>query len=234
MPTNLNNQANITYSYAESGTGSANSNVTTTTLLTSTAWRQPKSSLTSTFRPGQNLTYLFRLENNGTGPLYTVTVNDDLGAADGTDPLLYVNGSARAIIDNALLYHRADSRSQLTYLCASCAMQPQSVAYIIYMATASDTLGAGVESITNTATVTAAEGSATGPALTVTPDPTTTVTAEAYADVSLYKEASQSTISSGETLVYTFTLTNTGNETAEGSLCAIRCRQGLPLPACSL
>ena len=82
MPTNLNNQANITYSFAGSGTGAANSNMTTTTLLDEYSLTATKTSLTETFRPGQNLTYIFRLENNGTGPLYTVTVADDLGAAE--------------------------------------------------------------------------------------------------------------------------------------------------------
>ena len=100
MPTNLNNQANITYSFAGSGTGAANSNMTTTTLLDEYSLTATKTSLTETFRPGQNLTYIFRLENNGTGPLYTVTVADDLGAAEGADPLSYVSGSARVILDN--------------------------------------------------------------------------------------------------------------------------------------
>lgn len=216
MPTNLNNQANITYSFAGSGTGAANSNITTTTLLDEYSLTATKMSLTDTFRPGQNLTYVFRLENNGTGPLYAVTVDDNLGSEDGTDPLSYVSGSARVILDNVYYTVMPILDTDSIRFVLPVPLQPQSVAFVLYMAAVSDILEAGRETITNTATVTALEGSANGPMLTVTPDPAETVTAEAYAEVSIYKEASKATISSGETLTYTFTLTNTGNETAEG------------------
>ena len=84
MPTNLNNQASVTYSYSAGGTGSANSNITTTTLLDEYSLSAAKTSLLSSYRPGDNLTYLINIENNGAGALYSVTVTVDLGAAGGT------------------------------------------------------------------------------------------------------------------------------------------------------
>ena len=216
MPTNLNNQASVTYSYSAGGTGSANSNMTTTTLLDEYSLSAAKSSLLSSYRPGENLTYMLNLENNGSGALYNVTVTDDLGAAGGTAPLSYVNGSAVLLI-NSMYYtiNPTVGDNGLTFV-LPVPLQPQAVAYIIYVATVDEDLPSTTGNIVNTATITANEGSTSGNLLTVNPSPTATVTAESYADVSIYKEADKATVNTGDTLTYTFTLTNTGNETAEG------------------
>ena len=69
MPTPLNNQASIRYSY-DSGTGSANSNTVTTNLLDQYTIAATKTPLLPTFRPGESLTYVLRVVNNGSGDLY--------------------------------------------------------------------------------------------------------------------------------------------------------------------
>ena len=62
----MNNQANIAYSYAGgTGTETASSNITTTTLLDEYSLVATKTALTATYRPGEDLTYVIRLENSG-------------------------------------------------------------------------------------------------------------------------------------------------------------------------
>ena len=81
MPTPLNNQASIRYSYNNNtGTGAASSNTVTTNLLDRYTLSATKTPLSATFRPGENITYVLRLENNGSGDLYNVTVADNLGS----------------------------------------------------------------------------------------------------------------------------------------------------------
>lgn len=218
MATSLNNQANITYTYATTGVGSASSNVITTTLLDEYSMTATKISLTDTFRPGENLTYIFRIENNGTGPLYSVTVEDNLGGTDAEESVLsYVDESALLIVDG--VYYEITptvSEDALSFILPN-PLLPNSVAFIVYMArTEETTLPIITETITNTATVTALGGSPSGPVISVDPDPSTTVTAEEYAEVSIYKDVDKRTVTTGESMTYTFTLTNTGNEQANG------------------
>ena len=88
MPTPLNNQASIRYSYNNNtGTGAASSNTVTTNLLDRYTLSATKTPLSATFRPGENITYVLRLENNGSGDLYNVTVADNLGSGGAAAPM---------------------------------------------------------------------------------------------------------------------------------------------------
>ena len=51
--------------------------------------------------------------------------------------------------------------------------------------------------------------------MAVDPAPTAVLLRDSYADVSLYKEADKQNVMAGDTLTYTFTLTNTGNQAAD-------------------
>lgn len=216
MPTPLNNQASIRYSYNDNaGTGSANSNTVTTNLLDQYTIAATKTPLTATFRPGENITYILRVENSGSGDLYNVTVTDDLGGGGTNAPLVYQAGSLRAFVDNDPVAVAPTAQAGTLTATLPGPLAAGEAALMVYTAQVRPDAPFGLSSITNTASVTANGGSATGAAVTVTPSPTATVLRAAYADVAIYKEADKQNVTAGEALTYTFTLTNTGNQAAE-------------------
>ena len=70
MATQINNTAIATYGYGRSGQASATSNVASTSLIEEYAISGYKMSLNSTFRPGENVTYVIYVRNDGTEKIY--------------------------------------------------------------------------------------------------------------------------------------------------------------------
>lgn len=214
MPTVLNNQANVSYNYdGASNSQNAISNTVATTLLDEYSLTATKSALNNNFRPGNNVTYIMNLENDGRGDLYNLTLTDNLGSDTSTKPLsfanavLYINNAPIAITptinpENSLVFQIPSP-----FLSGDTAM-------IIYNTVVDANLPSSTDSITNTVTITANGGSSSGTLITVDPSPSATTNIENYAQLTISKQSDKETISSGETLTYTFTLNNTGNELA--------------------
>ena len=79
MATQINNVASAIYGYGRDSSGSAVSNIATTNLIEDYAISGVKTPLKTEFRPGENVTYQIYVRNDGTLPLYNVTISDDLG-----------------------------------------------------------------------------------------------------------------------------------------------------------
>ena len=95
MPIPMNNQASIRYSYpGADAPETALSNVTNTTKLAEYGVTATKTTLTRTFRPGENITFLTRVQNTGQGPLYNLTIAESLGADNAPENLVYQADSA--------------------------------------------------------------------------------------------------------------------------------------------
>ena len=211
MATNLLNRAQISYSYGGGEASSAVSNQTSTTLLDRYTMLVTKTTLTPELRAGNNAAFVVYVENNGAAALSDITVEDDLGAAlGGTPQLEYVDGSAAFYLNGSPVAGTAAASADGVTFSVTEQLDPGSNLIVMYLAKLSETADAPV---TNTAVVTANTGAV--PREPVTATASATVTPAAFANVTVFKSADRDTVVEGDTLVYTFTLMNTGFEAAE-------------------
>ncbi len=208
MPNTINNSASITYTHG-TNTDSALSNVVTTNLIDSYSLTAEKTSLNNEWRPGENITYLIRVENEGTEPLFAVSVQDNLGD-NTTRPLTYLDESIVMLRNDILTEVTPTSTSPLTAVIPN-ALQPGEVVYFMYVAKVRNDVDDARSEITNEVTVVGHETSDSGPTVTVTPPPSLTLPKADYADVTIEKSVDKDEIAVGEELTYTFRLENNGN-----------------------
>jgi uncharacterized repeat protein (TIGR01451 family) len=202
----ITNQANLTFNYGNV-TGSAVSNIASATLLDPLSVE--KTSVDSTYRAGDRVTYVLSVQNNGSVTVTDINLVDNLGtytlADSGSvtpltydgEAVLYINGVFSSAIDGE------DTLNSVTFRLPSLA--PGANALIVYHATVNEFAPLTLSSeITNTVNVTA-------PSITSSITDSNTITVENYADISIQKEMAPDPVSDGDLLTYTFTITNTGN-----------------------
>ena len=208
MATQINNSASVTYAYGRSGFDSATSNVATTSLIEDYAISATKQTLNASFRPGENITYVVTVNNDGTEPLYAVSISDDLGGT-GT-PLIFVEGSGLAVYDGTTYPLVPTTLSPLSFTLPVILPAGESATFL-FVARVNSSLSSTVTEITNTVTVTGREGSTTGTVITVSPNPTATISLEDYALLSITKEVSATEIVPDQAFDYVITIENNGS-----------------------
>lgn len=209
----INNSASVFYVYGESGSSTAVSNVATTSLIENYSLQINKTTLNNSFRPGENLTYIISVTNTGTLPLFSVTINDNLG---GTPPVLdFVEGSASQNIDGTIVQIIPTSTTPLVFTLSS-PLEAGETATITYIAKVVTSLDDSVNSITNTASAIAHEGSDTGVIVSADSTASVTVDKDNYALITVTKSVSDNEISEGEQFSYYLVLENSGNLPASG------------------
>lgn len=213
MATIITNRASISYN---NGTASITTVSNTTTASVNEALSIQKSSLTETYRVGDDLTYVITLQNSSEGAVTNVVVTDDLGSYDfngsvltplsyGGSAQLYINGSFVSALTPVI------SASNIVFSIAS--IPAGGNAQIIYNATVNDYASGGTGSfLTNTASVAfecdclCNQGSSDSE----------TVVADSFAELRLIKSVCPNPIICGDRITYVIDIYNYGNIAAEG------------------
>lgn len=166
-----------------------------------------KTAVTSTYRPGERLTYAISIRNTADTPYTGLTITDNLGAyslgAATLIPLTYESGSLLYYANGALQATPAvTSEPQLTI--TGITVPANGNAVLVYTAAANEYASPQADgSITNTAAV-------TGNGLTAPVTAEETVNASAAAELSVNKAVNPTTVVGNGPLTYTFTVANTG------------------------
>lgn len=207
MATIINNRATVNYRYG-TNTASTVSNITNITL--DNALNMTKSSLSGTYREGENITFIISLQNDSNDNL-TINIVDDLGTYtfEGNEytPLTFTGDASLfidGVFDSALTPTVVDD--ELVF--ESIVLPPNSNALILYSATANEFANTSVNGeITNTATATI---TCDCPCAGTVSD-SNTITAEEFADIQVIKSGCSNNVVCGDTLSYSIEILNFGN-----------------------
>ena len=215
----ISNQASVSYTYSgASGTESALSNVSNTTLIESFSLEVNKESYQENFTNGENITYTIKITNTGLNTISNFTLVDDLGEIDGgVVPLVYQDGSARIYSESIdITPITPTSTNPLTFTFDNEIPVGDSLV-LSYVATVSGSLPSNITSITNNATVTSINNNpVTRIDETITGDDSHTITREQSANLVITKGVSTESVTSGDMYFYTITLSNLGSLPATG------------------
>lgn len=182
------------------------SNVTVGEILE--ALSLSKNAVNATYGPGETVTYVVYLVNNGTAPFTGLTVTDSLGgyaAGDGTAyPLSYVDGTLRYYV-NGVLQTQPTVTAGPPMTLTGVSIPGGGNAALVYEAQVSrfaSPIAGG--SVTNRATV-------TGPGVTTPLTALATVTPRAEPLLTVNKSLSPAVVAENGQLTYTFLIQNLGN-----------------------
>ena len=170
-----------------------------------------KTAINTTYTIGDTVTYVINIINSGITPIGELTLTDDLGAGEAPAdqaPLTYEDGTLNYFSDG-VIQPQPTITSTNPMTVTGITVPAQGSATIVYSVEvnsfADPTVGG---SVTNTATV-----SGSCPA---TADET--ITAANEPQLSIFKQVSPDIVSCTSDLSYTFTISNSGNTEASGSV----------------
>ena len=195
------NQASLTYRNI-----TRNSNIATGQILETLS--ATKSSVTSNYTPGDNITYVISIVNSGNTVQSGVVISDNLGAyVSGSatlTPLTYVEDSVKYYVNGVLQAEPATVAGPPLTVSGITVPAGGNVT-VIYETVVNEfaPLTDG-STIVNAATIT---GTGIATPLTVTE----TVTARSVSDLTISKSISPETVTENGEVTYTFVIQNTGN-----------------------
>lgn len=201
------NQATLSYNNV-----TKNSNIVTGELRE--VLSMTKNAISSSYSPGDRVTYVISIVNSGTASYSSLTLTDDLGAYSvGTStyiPLTYVDGSIR-YYQNGILQTAPTVTSGNSLSIANISIPASGNTTLVYETEVNQSANPNVGGqILNTATL---NGVGTATPLTATE----TVTAQSTPDLNISKSMCPSTVVENGQLTYTFIIQNSGNIAATDS-----------------
>ena len=170
-----------------------------------------KTAVEDVYAPGDTISYVVSLVNDGSATYEGLTLTDDLGGYDvGTGtawPLAYVEGSVRYFI-NGVLQPAPTVTPGAPLVIAGLSVPAGGDAMLVYETevTAAAPLTAG-STVVNTASL-------SGSGLTAPIEAQATVTVQTGPELSIVKSLSPATVAQNGQLTYTFVIQNSGNEEA--------------------
>lgn len=208
MATIISNQATLNYRY---GTSSASAVSNIVTALIGTQLSIEKTSLTETYRIGQDITYVISISNNGGTVTGDITVFDDLGSFtfNGNEytPLTYL-GPAQLFVNGVFESDIEPDFNENGIIFELEGLDAEANLQIIYRARVNEFANGEQESsITNTVTV---ENNCFCPCDEPTTD-SAIIVSENFADVRIVKSVCPNPIICGEELTFSFEISNYGN-----------------------
>ena len=195
------NQASLTYRNI-----TRNSNIATGQILETLS--ATKSSVTTNYTPGDNITYVISIVNAGSTAQNGVTITDNLGAYilgnTTVTPLTYVENSVKYYA-NGVLQTEPATMAGPPLTVSGITVPAGGNATIIYETIVNEFAPLnGGSTVVNTATI---SGVGIATPLTVSE----TVTARSVSDLTISKSISPETVTENGEVTYTFVIQNTGN-----------------------
>ena len=206
----ITNRASLTYSYGDSTVSQVLSNLASVTL--NGAITGSKTSLGSTYRSGEDITYVITIQNTSSVAKTAVQVSDNLGTyivsgATTATPLTYV-GPTELFVNGTPSGELTPNVTATNIVFTIPTIPAGGNVVLVYRVSVNEyaPLETG-STITNTASYIGDEG-----CNDFSVDDTITV--EDFADVRIFKAMSPNPIVCGSPITYTFTLYNYGNTEA--------------------
>ncbi len=199
------NTASLTYNGATINSNAVQSEVTDVLSITKTASE-------TSYRQGENVTYIVSVLNSGTAAYNGLTVTDNMGAyTSGTTtlyPLTYADGSLLYYINGTLQPTPTVTYANNVLTVSGINVPAGGNALIVYTTRANGAAppDAG-NSIVNTATL-------TGAGVTAPAAASASLLAENQPELSITKAVSPLTVTENGQLTFTFTIQNSGNTEA--------------------
>lgn len=196
----ITNQATITYNtQGSSAQNQTASNIISTEVISTL--NLTKTPLTTSYTPGETVSYSVYMTNNSNFALTNLTFTDDMGGS--SLPLSYISQSVLGYVNGILTDVTV---SDNTVFSISDTIPAGATVILVYSMRTSAT---ATQFVTNTITVSAKANNAT-----LSENASATITALPYSSVNVYKQADKTSVMQGGELTYTLTLQNTGNADA--------------------